>query len=96
MLVWDALIYNEGRFRQTMRYSPDSWQLLLVGHDRAFVPSKGRPPHVKDRELMLTDRWRRALEALSDEVLADELGDVLDKRRLEALARRRDGLLAQP
>jgi hypothetical protein len=96
MLVWDALIYNEGRFRQTMRYSPDSWQLLLVGHGRAFAASNGRPPHVRNQELALTERWRRALEALTDGVLADELGDVLDKRRLAALATRRDELLAQP
>ena len=95
MLVWDSLIYNQGRFRQTMRYSPDSWQLLLVGHDQAFAASKGRPPHVQDQVLALNQRWRRALQALTDDVLNEQLGDVLDKRRIRALAARRDALLAE-
>jgi hypothetical protein len=96
MLVWDTLIYNEGRFRQTMRYSPDTWQLLLVGHDEAFSTSKGRPAHVQNQPLTLNNRWRRALEALTDEVLNERLGSVLDKRRIRALAARRDELLSQP
>jgi hypothetical protein len=96
MLVWDALIYNEGRFRQTMRYSPDSWQLLLVGHDRAFAATKGVPPHLENQALALNNRWRRALEALTDDVLDEQLDGVLDKRRLRALATRRDELLSQP
>jgi hypothetical protein len=95
MMVWDALIYNEGRFRQTMLYSPDNWQLLLVGHDNAFATRKGRPRHLGDQPLALNNRWRRALERLTDDVLAEQLGGVLDKRRLKALAERRDELLAQ-
>ena len=96
MMVWDALIYNEGRFRQTMLYSPDTWQLLLVGHDEAFATRKGRPRHLGDQALALNNRWRRALEGLTEDVLAEQLGGVLDKRRLKALAERRDELLSEP
>jgi len=96
MFIFDALIYNNGRYIHTIRYSPDIWQLLLVGHNKAFTTSKGRPEHLRDRQLMLNKRWRAALEALTDDVLAEQLGDVLDKRRLSALGKRRDELLAMP
>ena len=96
MTVFDALIHNTGRFMHTIRYSPDNWQLLLVGHDKAFATGKNRPPHLADKQLALTPRWRRALESLTDEVLAEQLGDVLDKRRISALGSRRDDLLADP
>jgi hypothetical protein len=46
--------------------------------------------------LKLNNRWRRALEALTDDVLAEQLGGVLDKRRIRALASRRDELLGEP
>lgn len=93
MLLFDALTRNEGRFLQTMRYSPDNWQLLLVGHDRAFGTGKDWPKHVKNAELALNHRWRKALESLTDEVLTEQLGTVLDKRQIRALALRRDELL---
>ena len=96
MIVFDALIHNEGRFRQTMLYSPDVWQLLLVGHAKAFTNSKGRPRHLEDKKLALNNRWRRALQSLNDDLLTEQLGDVLDKRRISSLARRRDELLALP
>ena len=96
MMVFDALVFNEGRFRQTMLYSPDTWQLLLVGHDRAFGTGKGRPQHVENAELALNNRWRRALDSLTEDVLAEQLGTVLDKRRIRALATRRDELLSRP
>ena len=95
MPVFDVLIFNEGRTLQHIRYSPDTWQLLLIGHERAFSTSKGRPAHLKNQELLLTPRWRKALQSLTDEVLTERLGDVLDTRRLAALGKRRDELLSQ-
>jgi hypothetical protein len=38
--------------------------------------------------------WKNVMSELTDQVLRDNLGDVLDKRRLSALAARRDELLA--
>ncbi len=93
MFVFDALIYNEGRYAQSIRYSPDNWQLLLVGHDKAFVNRKGRPKFLKGKELNLTNAWKDALTALTDEVLAEKFSDVLDKKRLRSLAARRNELL---
>ncbi len=96
MLVFDALIHNEGRFLQTMLYSPDVWQLLLVGHEDAFNTGKGWPRHIDNEQLALNDRWRKALRSLSDDLLTEHLGDVLDKRRIASLGKRRDELLALP
>jgi hypothetical protein len=96
MFVFDALIYNDGRFLQTIKYSPDSWQLLLVGHGRSFPTRKGRPKHLEGRDLALGKTWRDTLASMTDEVLGSQLADVLDKKRLSALSKRRDELLAQP
>ena len=93
MFVFDALIYNEGRIAKTIRYSPDNWQLLLVGHNKAFVSRKGRPKYLQGKELNLTNAWKDALTALSDDVLADQFSDVLDKKRLRSLGTRRNELL---
>jgi hypothetical protein len=96
MFVFDALIFNEGRFLQTIQYSPDTWQLLLVGHENAFMTRKGRPRHLEGRELPLGNTWRDTLASLTDDRLEQQLSDVLDRKRLSALSKRRDELLAQP
>ena len=93
MFVFDALIYNEGRYATSIRYSPDTWQLLLVGHDRAFARKKGRPKFLESKKLNVTNAWRDALKALSDDVLVDQFSDVLDKKRLRSLGTRRNELL---
>ena len=93
MYVFDSLIYNEGRSVQRMIYSPDIWQLVLVGHDRAFGTKKGRPQYLKTMSLVIGDAWQAALASLTADVLERELGDVLDKRRRRALLARRDVLI---
>ena len=95
MYVFDTLIYNEGRSLQRMRYLPSRWDLILVEHERAFRPSTGRPPHLVNAPVNVSDGWREALAELTDSVLAEHLADVLDKRRLKALGERRDQLLAE-
>jgi hypothetical protein len=78
-----------------MLYDTREWDLMLIEHERAFSASKGRPRHLENAPVEVTDGWRKALAELSDDVLQAELGDVLDKKRLRALAERRDELLAQ-
>lgn len=94
MYVFDTLIGNEGRAPQSMLYAPDDWQLSLVGHGEAFGTSKRRPRYLGKVDLQLGPAWVEALNALTQERLEAELGDVLDGRRLRALAARRDRLLA--
>ena len=94
MYVFDVLIFNEGRSQNRMLYDKSSWDLILSQHDRAFSTKKGRPVHLKKAAINPTPGWKQALAALTDEVLKQALGDVLDERRLKALMSRRDELLA--
>ena len=94
MYVFDVLIFNEGRSPERMLYDTSRWSLILVEHERAFKSAKGRPPHLRNAPLNVSDGWRAALSELSDDVLAAQLSDVLDARRLKSLAARRDQLLA--
>ena len=96
MYVFDVLIYNEGRSQHRMMYDRSSWRLMLSEHDRAFASRKGRPAHLKNAALPVSPGWKRALSALTDELLEEQFGDVLDKRRLRALAARRDELISAP
>jgi hypothetical protein len=95
MYVFDILIYNEGRSLQRMLYDPSGWRLILVEHELAFKNAKGRPPHLARASVPVSDGWRDALAALDDTLLAEQFADVLDSRRLKALGRRRDELLAR-
>ena len=93
MYVYDALIHNTNRTAQTMLYSPDNWQLMLVNHENAFGAQKDRPAYLENAELEIGDHWRMALLALDDKALHTNLHDVLDRRRLRALAKHRDDLI---
>ena len=93
MYVFDALIYNPGRGPQHMLYSPDNWQLILTGHSTSFNTSGSRPRYLKDVSLSIGSGWQEKLIALTDAVLEEKFGDVLNRRRLKSLARRRDQLL---
>lgn len=95
MYVFDTLIHNEGRSLARMMYDTTDWRLILVEHERAFKAINSRPRHLKSVKLEITAGWREALAALDDDVLAEQLGDVLDRRRLRSLGKRRDSLLRQ-
>jgi hypothetical protein len=95
LYVFDTLIGNAARRPQDMLYNPDDWQLMLTGHENAFSTRGGRPQYLEKVELQLGDAWVSALQSLSDAVLEEKLADVLDGRRLRALAKRRDELLEE-
>ncbi len=94
MYVFDTLIYNEGRTPERITYDRASWQLILGGHDKTFAKKKGRPPYLERATVVVSQGWKDALAALSDDVLQGQFADVLDERRLSALATRRDELIA--
>ena len=95
MYIFDALVHNEGRAPYSMTYSPESWQLLLVGHANAFGTKRRIPKYLGNVSLEFTTAWVEALTSLSDEKMTESLGDVLDNRRLKALGKRRDVLLEE-
>lgn len=92
MYVFDVLIYNEGRTLQRMLYDTSNWRLMLVEHEKSFANRKGRPKHLDSISLDISEGWQLALGEMTDEMLATNVGDVLDKRRLKALTARRDEL----
>ena len=94
MLVFDALIHNVVRSPSAMVYDREDWSLMLVDHNAAFATDGDLPPDIVDVGLAVGDEWRAALQALDDKTLRAELGNVLDKTRLQALMQRRDALLS--
>ncbi len=93
--IFDALIYNSSRAPSTMVYDMSDWQLMLMGHPNAFGTKTSRPSYLKSTQLEITGTWVDALKSLTDEVLTEQLGDVLDERRITALESRRDSLLSE-
>jgi hypothetical protein len=95
MYIFDALAYNKGRPQTGMRYSVDNWQLILSGNENMFDSKPSKPAYLAQAPLDYGDSWKAALMSLSDETLAKNFSDVLDKRRLQALTKRRDFLLKE-
>ena len=95
MYIYDALVYNPGRGQTSMVYNLENWQLILNNNGKTFGTKRGRPPYLKEAPLNINSYWRQALVGLDDETLETTLSDVLDKRRITALSKRRDQLLAE-
>lgn len=95
MYIFDSLIHNEGRPPEDMLYSPDNWQLILAGNVKTFSSDRGKPRYLDAAPLELGQSWLAALESLTDDRLQSELGDVLDKRRMTGLLKRRDLLIRE-
>ena len=93
MYLFDALTYNERRTLDSMYYSQNNWQLMSIGHAHTFNTKRGRPPHLLETDIPLAVGVAATLRALNAERLDSRLGDVLDKRRIKALLKRRDMLL---
>jgi len=93
MYVFDVLTYNIGRSPGTMVYNTGNWQLMSMGHDRAFGNKVGRPSYLDQLAVELTSSWIAALNEMTDEKLTEALSDVLSKRQISAIGKRRDLLL---
>ncbi len=93
MYIFDALIYNPGRQANNMLYNLENWQLMLDNNKDTFDAKRGRPPYLREAPLDINSFWRQALASLNEETLQANFSDVLDKRRISALAKRRDELL---
>jgi len=94
MYVFDALIDNDARDSHSIHYDENTWQLILTAHRKAFTGRSGLPGMRGTAPLKVGPSWKQELLALDDDVLHWYLGDVLDETRLQALAKRRDALLA--
>lgn len=95
LYIFDVLVNNEGRLPNSMVYSTGNWQLMSMGHAGAFGTGKGRPKYLAEAELKLTTTWAATLTGLSNEVLTQQLGEVLSRRQISAIGKRRDALLEE-
>ena len=95
MYIFDVLVHNEGRPPTQMVYSPENWQMLLMGNQNTFGTRRAKPRYLEQVPLDISAAWVDALQSITDERLAENLGDVLDRRRLTALGKRRDLLLEE-
>lgn len=93
MFVFDALIHNNGRNSSNILYNLDLWQLMLVGHDEAFPTRKGVPSNLESVPYEVGQGWKDALAPLDEATLQQKLGDVLDAKRVRALAARSEALI---
>ena len=94
MLIFDALVHNDRRSPSTILFDPGDWQLMLVDHESAFGVSADLPGNLAGMDLVVGNAWREALRSLDDAVLRRELAGELSAERLQALAQRRDVLIA--
>lgn len=93
MYVFDILMYNEGRRPEEIRYTPGDWHLVLTGNQQAFAARSGRPRYLRDTAVSIPERLKDRLAALDMKRLETALGDVLDRKSLAAILKRRDLLL---
>jgi hypothetical protein len=95
MMIFDALAGNDSRSADSILYNLSTWQLMLIGHERAFNLSTAKSTRFKNGRVRIGRSWLAALKSLDSDLLQETLGDVLDKRRIRALGKRRDLLLSQ-
>jgi len=92
MFVFDVLTYNDNRNGTNILYDLDFWQLMLVDHGKAFSTRTGVPKRLQGVPYEVGQGWKDALTSISHEELQQQLGDVLDQKRLRALIERGDEL----
>jgi hypothetical protein len=87
MLVWDELIQNKDRNQGNILWTSD-WTMWLIDHTRAFRLGQEllAPNKLTRCERGLFER----LKALTDESIAQAVGDSLTRDEREALLMRRD------
>ena len=93
MYIFDALVYNPGRGSTNILYNLENWQLILSNNVKTFGAKRLSPRYLEEAPLNINSIWKQALTRLDEETLETNLGDVLDKRRISSLAKRRDQLL---
>ncbi len=95
MMIFDTLAANDARSADTILYNMSTWQLMLIGYDSAFTTSTSESTRFRDGRVRIGRSWQMAMKSLDSDLLQETLGDVLDKRRIRALSKRRDLLLSQ-
>ena len=91
MRIWDELIQNRDRNQGNILWTND-WTMWLIDHTRAFRLGKDL---LKPEDLTRCDRGLLLrLKALTEESVAEAVGDSLMKGERNAVLQRRDRIVA--
>lgn len=95
MRIFDVLIYNEDRNQSNVLFDRDKGLVRLIDHSRAFRTHRGRPPVYENAPLRIPEPLAERLAALDRDTLHELVGDLLQKKQLRAILKRRDEILRQ-
>ena len=95
MYVLDAMIYNIDRNFTNVLVRPDSDDLFLIDHSRAFRTNKKLPSLKEERPIPVPATVADGLKGLDLATLESELDGLLSKRQIRAIESRRKLLVAE-
>jgi hypothetical protein len=94
MNVFDVLIHNTDRTQENALFTKD-WMLVLIDHSRAFATDLRQPVLLYRGGTKVPASLAERLRSLDRDSLQAELGPFLHRRQIDAILKRRDGLLSQ-
>ncbi|TQV89645.1 metallophosphoesterase [Aliikangiella coralliicola] len=89
---FDYLIMNTDRNQSNIMYQRDDWQIVFIDHSKSFGTSVKRPKILKRAKIILTDKFKSALEELTYEQL-QTLKPWLHTKQIRMLWKRRNKML---
>jgi Calcineurin-like phosphoesterase len=93
MYVFDALIGNTARTAADVSYDRSTWDLQLAANSNAFPTTRTLPRPSNDSVAVVPNALAVRLAALDVERLQATLGELLNRRQIDALLARRDLIL---
>ena len=91
-LIFDTLIYNIDRNNGNILWDQDYF-VTFIDHSQAFGTSIKQPKNYRRSKIRLSSLYKDKLNALTEEILINEVGDFLHPKQIEAIIKRRDYLL---
>jgi hypothetical protein len=95
MYILDAMIYNIDRNFSNILVRPDKDDFFLIDHSRSFRIRKKLPSLKEERNIPVPDRVAHGLRELDLETLQSELHELLSRRQIRAIEKRRELLLTE-
>ena len=93
MYALDALLGNDARTGESIRYDRSTWLMYLTGHGAAFPTSQNMPRYLENTVLKLPATLHARLARLDEDRVEQTLGSYLGDRQIRALLERRDEMI---
>ncbi|MGH8495397.1 MAG: metallophosphoesterase [Gammaproteobacteria bacterium] len=93
MYVFDALIHNLGRTTDSIRYTAGQKSLWLGDHLETFDTDGSIPDYLRGTGVAIPALLSDRLASLNEARLQDLLGELLSRRQIRAILKRRDEIL---